>query len=821
MIMGIYHICTEFLSLYGACFMILDCKNIIIIIVILSSIFLLVLSYNCRGGLISKTEYYEIYEDILNLVSCINEDANDNSIVLHGSLGWIYNAIDDRGVLVLPKMKANDLDFFVKNNCFYSVIEKLKREMPKVNFKTLTIKNNSVIWCSCYLEKGKSKFVRIADFIKSDNEFSDDDVSLVKKQDFYLTVAKAKWMIEYEKVWINNLENKINYFNAIIKEEGNKWLALSENSDSVYLIYKSFAKYNEHLQLCRLMKRNKITNLKAELTPGVNKAKLKLDNTVRSVNMFLANQWGLYDSAQKKSAENELDSRSSCDLQTYAQIVAKAPEFNEKYVDAVNMRAACDNSSAGIEKKKEKCLKRKVFSSSSTSFCKESYANTKHSVSESKHLKYIVSDVRKQKTYTPQNELYPELTNRFSSMCIDDDSIEIADFDSHYTTSDVNPFTYSFSEKLYSREGVINDEVACMLNDLSYLHQKRSVQYMVAMVIFALYFYYDVPIGAAQEAVAMLLSHTAELLMATLRFSMNSDYNWMITWPAVYAILMTKYKRYKTKPIYALALGLLSSYSCVYTYKYVSNIMPNGDIIPCPLPDWLGEIQYIPEFTISNPVTYKPDGKYRSFHIAQKIMASNKLTCNILRDIEKNFESKVRSAYNEIIKVKTCGLIHENVLSNLCYDQHWNKRDDESQLIDLMNAESERCLDRNICISARPFIGLTRNGVFKTGYTICCMKDHGECSIPKNYNTRDSDNNINLYIDLSPFRNIKLTLYRFTTLNDYEGEWQRIVEIKDRDEVTIMSVPLEGIYMLYNEEDNKMEGIMCDTEAGDHFHLMP
>ncbi|MDP0590173.1 MAG: hypothetical protein QS748_13690 [Candidatus Endonucleobacter bathymodioli] len=303
----------------------------------------------------------------------------------------------------------------------------------------------------------------------------------------------------------------------------------------------------------------------------------------------------------------------------------------------------------------------------------------------------------------------------------------------------------------------------------------------------------------------MLVTDISELIFALLNFTMNSESNWMITFPAIFALINFKYKNKNRTRTNAAALGLLmSAHSSIYTYKFITGY--NNKIELCQLPDWMTKIKHIPKYTYVDPLTHKKTNTSTSLLTPTEWITPDKLTCKNLVDLDKAFKS-VHSSESEIRILEICGLIDNADFSLMCYSNNWEKYQFN---IDLAGNQSKRCDSHDLCVSAKALIGRF-NSQNIAGYEVCCIENHGECSLPDSYFDDEINRTDSFKLKLGDLKDTKYNMIRYIPYTDKsESYWKVVVEkFSGGKSVMLDNITGDGIYAVKNTRTQLFECIIC------------
>ncbi|MDP0589089.1 MAG: hypothetical protein QS748_07780 [Candidatus Endonucleobacter bathymodioli] len=786
--------------------MIFICKNILKKFAFMFSIviFLCVLVGHCYG-----VDRDKVYHSLLTAIDSINKEHSINTIVLHGSVAWRYIIADtNNDQLILQNMKINDLDFFVNGELFEEVIETLRGSMRQLSFEIRTAERDNFVWCFCYFRTENGRAVRVADFVKLDNEFPLQDVLCIQEEKFNLSIAKAPWILTYEQRWLNNLNTKILGYIDIIRESGNKWLALSGNSDNIYSIYKAFNKFYDHIAMFeQINSDNKIPFIPA-LEAQLISAKSRLDNIIRNTNIFLASNFGIDKAEQKKNAEKptQLDSSTNKDRYTYAEIASKTVPnsgYNKLRTTKRNMKRQGKKHKRASESTDIAMLRTDLthkMSLNATEHCALPKKPTKNKQG---------NNITKQRFHHQEKHTFNgvdsvlTMTNSFNCLSINEE--ENSDPDSDSDSDFANPFTPSFSKKeFYTKVNTEEVNYSTILKQF-FTSPYARIRNICLLFILTLYFGHHVPTDAIIETAGMLVTDISELMFSLLSFAMNSESNWIITLPAVYAFITFKYKNKKRHKARAAALALLMpAYLSVYTYKFITGY--NNKVELCPLPNWITKIKHIPRYTYIDPITHKKLNTNSRLLTPTEWITPDKLTCKNLVDLNKALKSAAMDE-SEFKRLEICGLIDNADFSWMCYTNDWEKY----QLnIDLIESQSERCNGRDLCVSSKALIGRL-NSQHIAGHQICCVENHGECSLPDSYFDAEINGTKSFKLTLSELKDTKHNLNRYIP---FDGEnihfWKVLVEsFSGGESVVLDNIPETGIYSVTDARTQSLELLIC------------
>ncbi|MDP0590035.1 MAG: hypothetical protein QS748_12945 [Candidatus Endonucleobacter bathymodioli] len=768
-------------------------------------VFLCIFAGSCHG-----LDRDKVYHELLTVVGSINGNRSINTIVLHGSVAWKYIEADaNNRKLVLQDIKINDLDFFVSDECFEEVISIIRNSLKQLSFEIRTSIRDNITWCCCYFRTASDKAVRVADFVKLEDGFPVQDVLFVKEEGFNLSIAKANWILAYEQLWLNNLNPKLLKYIDIIREHGNNWLALSINSDDVYAIYKSFNKFHEHLAMFDQINASNKVSFTLSLETQVISSKNILDNIIRDINIFLANNFGIDNAEQKKHGEKVVtqDCSQNKKNRTYADVVSKAVS-NNGYNKLKGTKRKI-NSKGG---KHQRSRAPSDIAMLSTDLARKMSFNSKKRYVLEKELtpNRQENNIPGQDTYNQKEHVFncvdgldgvdDELTviNAFDCLSISEEESSCSDSD------DANPFTPSFSKKeFYKRDS------ADVVNKSTFLEQCFMSEYsqirnLSLLFIMTLYFGYAVQADAIIATAGMLIIDASELMLAMLNFTINAESNWMITFPAVFALVNFKYKNKKRKKARKEALGLLISvYSSIYMYKFITGF--NNKIELCPLPNWISEIKHITKYTSADLVTRNKSNTSSGLFTPDYLITPDKLTCSNLVALDKIL--KLAKLNGSILRqLEFCGLIDNTAASLVCYTNNWGRYHFDMELV---NSQSYRCHGRDLCVSSKPVVGVL--GEYQIGgYEPCCIENNGACSLPDGYFDEMMETD-SFTFELMELKKTTYELLRYIPLEDGVGSyWREVVKNFTVGGLIVMdNIPVTGIYVFKHVRTGRINFMMC------------
>ncbi|MDP0563384.1 MAG: hypothetical protein QS721_14085 [Candidatus Endonucleobacter sp. (ex Gigantidas childressi)] len=800
--------------------------------IFISTIFLFVLHGFCYGLELDRGEiYYELLEEI----SSINKTTSSNAIVLHGSVAWQYIMAEAKGdSLKFKDITVNDLDFLVQKEHFEEAINILRNKMSKLCFKTRTTHSDNITWCCCYFRTENSTVVRIADFVKMDKSFSDDDILYIEEDRFNLHIETATCILEYEKQWLNKLKTKIHDYTAIIKDKGNKWLALAFNSDSVYLVYKSFMKYDEHLTIFDQITPSKRAPFDRHLDIELIKAKDELDKVIFIKNSLLSHLWGIHITIPKENEtnpDNQEPPHKSMILAT-AQMETEKPDFNEYDIKTdkrestkKNTEKSCQVVAQPQAGQRENSATNECITNNN-SLRKRSLNNKAMLSSKIKHPNKKLKNKSNRNPHHKEKKLYSEggsdalnMTNDFDnlSLCTRKHSSDVLSMTNSFDNlsiregkyssvhfNNTNPFTYSFSEKVFYAENSKDKRNNATWMKNYYTHMYPNI---IRVCFFAVIMYiYSEPLATQTiETIDILRSNFLELFCTAITFTVNSDCNWMITWPAVLTLLGMKYKRKKISPMHVATLGLLSVYSSIYTYKFISQQSYSYNAEPCTFPHWMTKIKYIPKYALSDDFAYLGDPIDSMIMTPEEWITPDQLTCENIMLLENGLDKAKHSISTEIQVLENCGLINDTHIFQLCYNTDWSRYDAH---LHLLHHEMEKHDYKDVRISAQPAVG-TRDGEIVSGYEFGCKDNQGKYFIPPfQYNPTKVKNKI-LILELDELDNAIYSLKQLIS-NEYGYYWATVTNIiKEGKNIFFTKRTAAGVYVLVNQETTEITAAIC------------
>ncbi|MDP0588861.1 MAG: hypothetical protein QS748_06585 [Candidatus Endonucleobacter bathymodioli] len=756
----------------------------------------------------------EVYHELLAVVHDINKSLPSHAIVLHGSLAWEYimaDAHDSR--IVLQDIKINDLDFFVDGTCFEEVIEMLRSCMSQLSFETRIIEYNNITWCFCYYVTGSGRVVRVADFVKLDNWFSSQDVFLIKGKKFNLSIASANWILAYEQRWLNNLEPTIRGYIDVIREEGNKWLALSGNSDPIYSIYKAFSKFDEHIakfeEIDFFNKMPFTSNIDAQLIS----AKNILDNIIIDTNTFLSDSFGIVKDKKGKygGKPSSLDHRNKKMDDAYTG-KAKKTVWN---IDASKSRK---NIITNRKIKKKQGDSQRMIEPSDISMlsadleCKMFVSGKSRGVSGKG-----MSTKKRGKNILNQGSCN---RGKYISKDVDgglDDVLDVSkgldalsiseNEDTCYDSGDANPFTPSFSKQKFYKKGsstTVNSYRNC---EEYFTVTYAKIRNLVLLSILILYFGHGLSADAIINTAAIIMVDASELMFAMLSFTLNPESNWVLTLPAVYTFIQFKYKKQMRGKVSAASFGvLMSAYSSIYAYKFITSDYNKVEL--CPLPSWMSKIKHIPKYTYADPDTHKISSRRSSIFTPDQWITPDKLTCNNLVALDK----ALKSAQVEESKIseclESCGLIDDAGVSSMCYVNDWSRYQSN---VHIFNLRSEYCLDRDLCVSFKPVVG-TMGSHRIAGYETCCIEYGAECISPTGFLADGITKVDDVSMRLGGLGNGEYALRMFT-IDGGIGSWGPEIANFPVEDMNIMleGISATGMYSVQNIDTGMVSAIICSV----------